>query len=308
MARVEQHDVVVVGGGPAGVSCALECLDVKLDVVLLEERPRLGGQLADAPNSIRNLPAGRFADGEALREALEQSARLLGERCRVGAALRQADLAQRWLGVGNGRLEFRALVIASGRRRRLLPFAEEGALGGDVTYQIERARDHFAGRSVVVVGGGDSAALDALELAEAGSRVKLLHRSPMLTARPEIVADVRAAPRVEDWTGWEVVSLQGQERLEALVAAHAQTGERRVLRAERLVVKLGYAPSTEPFHGQLELDREGAVVVGPELTTSQRGVFAAGDVVAGSYPRVAVAMGQGVLAARSVQRYLRSAM
>jgi thioredoxin reductase (NADPH) len=305
MGGVEQHDVAVVGGGPAGVSCALECHDVKLDVVLLEERPRLGGQLADVLNSIRNLPAGLFSNGEVLRDALEESASLLGERRRVSCEVNHADLERRSLAVGSRRIEFRALVIASGRRCRLLPFALEGALGGDITYQVERRWESFAGRSAAVVGGGDSAALDALELARAGSRVRLLHRSPALTARPDIVAEVRAEPRIEDWAGWEVASLQGVDRLEALSAAHFRTGERRVLPIERLVVKLGYAPNTQPFRGQLELDREGAVVVGPDLATSRPGVFAAGDVVAGSYPRVATAMGQGVLAARSLQDYVR---
>ena len=305
MAQTERHDIVVVGGGAAGVGCALECHDVKRDVLLLESQPRLGGQLAEVTNSIRNLPAGRFRDGEALRRALEESADILGEQRRVDCAVERVDLGRRFVEASGRRIGFRALVIASGRRRRRLPIASEGDLGGDVTYQIELRPGHFAGRPVAVVGPGDSAALDALELAEAGSHVVLLHRSRTLSARADIVAAVGAEPRIDELAGWEVESLNGAERLEAIRAVQGDTGERRRLAVGGLVVKVGYAPNTEPFRGQLELDREGAVVVGPDLTTSRPGVFAVGDVVAGSYPRVATAMGQGVLAARSVLRFLQ---
>jgi len=304
MAEPEEHDVVIVGGGAAGVSCALECHDVKLDFMLLEAEPRLGGQLAEAPNSIRNLPAGRFPNGAALRRALEESALILSERCRVGCEVERVELGRRWVETGDLRIGFRALVIASGRRCRRLPIAVEGDFGGDVTYQIERRPGHFAGRPVAVIGPGDSAALDALELAGSGSRMVLLHRSRALSARPDIVAAVEAEPQIEVLPGWVVESLAGAERLESITAVQLETGVRRVLNVGGLVVKVGYAPNTEPFRSQIDVDHEGAVVVGPDLATSQRGVFAAGDVVSGGYPRVATAMGQGVLAARSLLRFL----
>jgi thioredoxin reductase (NADPH) len=304
MAEAERHDVVVLGGGAAGVGCALECLDVKLDVLLVEARTQLGGQLAEVPNSIRNLPAGCFRDGEALRRALEESAVILGERKRLGCEVLRADLDRRWLEAGDHRIDFRALVIGSGRECRRLSLAVEGDFGGDVTYQIEWRPGQFSGRPVAVVGAGDSASLDALELAKGGSHVFHVHRARTLSARADIVADIDAEPGIEELAGWEVESLAGAERLEGITVVKRDTGERRVLPVGGLVVKVGYAPNTKLFDGQIELADEGGIVVGLDLATSREGVFAAGDVLAGSYPRVATAMGQGVLAARSVLHYL----
>ena len=211
---------------------------------------------------------------------------------------------RRWLEAGGQRIAFRALVIASGRERRQHPLAVEGDFGGDVTYQIESRPGHFSGRPVAVVGAGDSASLDALELARGGSRVFHVRRARALSARPDIAADVVAEVGIEELAGWEVESLAGADRLTGITIVQPGTAERRVLPVGGLVVKIGYAPQSELFAGQIELDAEGGVVVGADLATSREGVFAAGDVVAGSYPRVATAMGQGVLAARSVLRFL----
>jgi len=298
----DEAQAIVIGGGVAGVSCALECFDVRVDCLLLEARSELGGQLHEVPNSIRNLATGRFDDGAGLRRSLESAAEILGERRRLGAPVERADLAAGWIEAGGWRLSARAFVIATGRRRRTLPAFAEGALGGDVTYQFEPRREHFLGRDAAVVGGGDSAVLDALELAAGGARVHLLHRSP-LAARPDVVQALRNEPRIEDLEGWEPESLLGDGRLAGVVAVRRGSGERRELRVGALVLKLGYAPNTEPFAGQIALER-GAVVVDADLRASLPHVFAAGDVIAGSYPRIAAALGQGSLAARSVLRLL----
>ena len=199
----------------------------------------------------------------------------------------------------------RALVIATGVARRELAAAPDGAFGGDVSYLIEARPGWFTGRDVAVVGGGDSAALDALELAEAGSTVFLVHRSDQLTARADIVDRLQREPRITELAGWEVEALHGDERIEGVTVVGNSTGERRRLAVGGVVVKIGRAPRTGIVRGQLDLDHNGAVVVDEALRTSRHGVFAAGDVTAGAYWRVATALGHGSLAARSVHRHLR---
>jgi thioredoxin reductase (NADPH) len=299
-----EHDVVVIGGGVAGVNCALECFDIQLDTLLVESSAALGGQLAEITHSVRNVAAGRFANGRVLQGALLESAEILGDRVQTSHPVSNVDLGARTIDVDGERLSGRAIVLATGTRHQYLEAAPDGGFGGDITYQVERHLDHFAGKDVAVIGGGDSATLDALELARRGSSVKLIHRSSELTARHDIVRQVGDEPRVEDLPGWELEAAQGNERLENIVIVRPSTGEHRDVAVERLVVKIARVANTELFAGQVELDRSGAVVVDRELRTSRTGVFAAGDVVSGAYARVAAALGQGSLAARSVLHYL----
>jgi thioredoxin reductase (NADPH) len=306
MGPERQHDVVIIGGGPAGVSAALECFDIQLDTVLLEARSALGGQLAEIPNSIRNVAAGWFDDGPGLQAQLQRVAAILGTRVLVDHRVTTADLAAGWVEAGGRRYHGRALLVASGSEPQRLAVAPDGACGGDVTYRLEVDPGRFGGRPVIVVGGGDSATLDALELADIAASVTLVHRSERLTARGDVVERLHRDPRIEDLPGWEVEAIDGHERLEHVVLVHRGSGERRRVAAGGLVVKIARAPSTSMFAGQLELDGDGAVVVDDELRTSCPGVFAAGDVVAGSYWRVAVAYGHGVLAARSILRHLEA--
>jgi len=296
--------VVIIGAGVAGVSCALECVDIQLDTLVFESAPQAGGQLDEIPHSIRNVATTHFANGQAMQNGLEESAAILGARLRRSTPITRVDLAEGWVEADGASVHTRAFVLATGTSRQELPAAPDGAFGGDVTYQLEPRRERFVGREVVVIGGGDSGTLDALELARAGSAVKLVHRSPELTARDDIVEQVAREPLIQQLAGWELESLHGGERLEEVVLRHADE-QRLQVPAGGLVVKIARVPRADLVHGQLDLDRHGAIVVDSELRTSRAGVMAAGDVVANAYPRIATALGQGVLAARSVLRYLQ---
>jgi thioredoxin reductase (NADPH) len=300
-----QHDVVIVGGGPAGVSAALECKDIQLDVVLLEASPTLGGQLVEITHPIRNVATGSYADGRALQVGLQTAAQVLGDVVRLEHPVSAADLAAGWLEAGGQRIRGKALLIASGTTPEHLPIAPDGAFGGDVTYHVESDPDRFKGRPVVVVGGGDSATLDALFLAPLASSVILAHRSDALTARHDIVARLRAEKRVEDLPEWQVESLRGGDRLEEVVLVHPATGDRKTVPAGGLVVKISRDPSTRPFRDQIDVDRRGFIVADSGLRTSRPGVFAAGDVVSGAYWRVSSALGHGSLVSRAILRYLQ---
>ncbi len=300
-----QHDVVIVGGGAAGVSAALECGDIQLDVVLLEATDALGGQLAEITHPVKNVATGRYADGRDLAVGLRRSADQLGDRVFLDHQVSAAGLAAGWVKANGTRFRSNALLLASGTVPQHLAVAVDGAFGGDVTYHVEGDPHRFTGRPVVVVGGGDSAVLDAIGLAPIASSVVLAHRSERLTARDDIVAQLRNEPRVDDLAGWEVESVHGQERLEEVVLVHTASGERRTLPAGGLVVKISRDPCTDVFRGQIDLDRRGFIITDEHLATSCPGVFAAGDVVSQAYWRVSNALGHGSLVSRTILRFVQ---
>src|SRR5260370_6521934 len=137
MTGEEQHDVVIVGGGLAGVNCALECFDIQLDTVLVEASATLGGQVSEILHSVRNVAAGRFADGRALQQALLESAEILGDRVRLSHPVTTAEVGARAVEVDGLRLSGLALVGATGTHQQYLAAAPCGAFGGDITYQRE---------------------------------------------------------------------------------------------------------------------------------------------------------------------------
>ena len=303
----DHHQVVIIGGGMAGLSCALECYDIQLDTVVLEMQAELGGQVTEIPFHVRNVAAGVYDDQHPLPLAVERSAVILSDRARRSWPVDRINVRERWVESAGRRLVADTLVIATGVGLRRLPAAADGAFGGDVTYQLGSDLDRFAGRPVVVIGGGDNATLDALALAQTKSPVTLVHRSERLASRPDIASQLRDDPRITELGGWELDTVVGDDRLDEVVLVRPATGERKSVKAGGLVVKVGKAPRTELVQDQLETDHSGAVVVDETLATSRPGVFAAGDVVAGAYWRIATAIGQGSLAARSVLRHLKAA-
>jgi thioredoxin reductase (NADPH) len=299
------HDVVVIGAGPAGVSAAIECIDVRLDVVVLEAASKVGGQIDQIPHTVRNVvPA---PDGnDALVDALARHASTLGDRLQLDQTVTQLDLAAGLVDAGRHRYRARSVLVATGSRRRELENAPDGSFGGDVTYLVEPHLTRFAGLPMAVIGGGDSAVLDALALAAVGSQVTLVHRSHYLTARRDLVERVRAEGRITEMAAWTLDMLVGSDHLQGVDVSDRSTGERRRLDVDGLVLKLGREQRVDLVRDQLGIGIHGGIVVNGDLRTSDPGTFAAGDVVEGAYERIATAIGQGSLAARSILGYLES--
>jgi thioredoxin reductase (NADPH) len=297
--------VVVIGAGAAGVSAAIECFDIQLDAVVLEAVGRVGGQIEQIPHAVRNV-APAPEGNEALVAAMGRHASILGDRLRLDQAVTRVDLAGGLVEAGSQRYRARSVLVATGSRRRELDDAPEGSFGGDVTYLVEPHLARFAGLPMAVLGGGDSAALDALALAEAGSAVTLVHRSPDLTARRDVAERVRSEGRITEMGGWALQRLIGSDHLEAIDVSNPSSGEHRRLDVRGIVLKLGREKTVDLVRGQLDLGGHGGIVVDAGLRTSDPRTFAAGDVVEGAYERIATAVGQGSLAARSILHSLES--
>jgi len=301
------HDVAVIGAGAAGVSAAIELYDIKLDVIVFEATGKVGGQIEHIPHAVRNV-APAPEGNQALVDALARHASTLGDRLHLDQVVTRVDLATGLIEAGAHRYRARSVLMATGSRRRELEHAPDGSFGGDVTYLVEPHLARFAGLPMAVFGGGDSALLDALELAESGSHVTLVHRSPRPTARPDVVDRVRSEGRITELAGWTLDSLVGSDHLERVDLVEPNSDQHRQLEVAGVVLKLGRAHCVDLVRDQLEIGAHGGIVVNGDLRTSEPRTFAAGDVVEGAYERIATAIGQGSLAARSILDYLASGL
>lgn len=303
MAQTENiYDSIIVGGGPAGISCALECHESALDVVVLEREERAGGQIPSIPSPIFNYVAGHFENGEAARKELENVANLfLGERLLTNCNVQSLDLSRKEVVTNKGIFRGKTIFLATGYRLRRWDFPVPELLAKDVLYRSGIVREELQGKPVAIIGGGDSAVFTALDLADHGCPVTVLARSEKFKARPDIVARMYQHDGIEVHTGTSVKSLSGGKKLERILAENSK-GDIYVP-CEKLIAKLGYLPNTELFAQQVD-SSQGHIKVDERFATSAEGVFAGGDIVTPGYDRIAFAAGSGMMAARSIRCYL----
>jgi thioredoxin reductase (NADPH) len=299
------RDLLIVGAGTAGVSAALWAHSLHLDVEILEAAPEPGGQLLHVHFHPREIPGVLAGDGRAIAGSYAQQLAESGIPVRYGVRAEALELREhpgvRLADGSHGTA--RALLIACGARRRKLdvPGARELEDRG-VSYSATRDRDRLAGRSVVVVGGGDGAFENALLLTDAGCEVTLLVRGSV-RARREFRERLAAAPRARVLEHTRVAEVLGESSVRAIRVLDA-AGDRE-LACEGVVVKLGVEPNTEWCRDQLAHDAEGYLLVDGALATSAPGVWAAGDIVRPLRASVPVAAGHGALAAAAIRAAVR---
>ena len=301
------RDVLIVGAGPAGVSAALWARSLGLEPRVLESAPEAGGQLLHVhfhPGDLAGVSAG---DGPTIAAAMARQLAEARIEARFGAAAtalatghdgsRPAVIAE-----AGERIEADAVLIATGVRRRRLEVPGERELEGrGVSYSATLDRVRFAGKHVVVAGGGDAAYENALLLTAVGCTVTLVVRGAP-RARAEFRARVAADPRIEVRERTRVTAVIGSDQVRAVRVA-GPAGEEEVA-AAGIVIKAGVIPNTEWCRAALAHDRAGFLAVDASLAASRPRVWAAGDVTRPAPLAIAVAIGQGALAAAAIRNAL----
>ena len=315
-------DLLVVGAGPAGLAAAVYGASEGLSTIAVEG-VATGGQ-AGTSSRIENylgFPAG--ISGAELAERAEIQAQKFGAHINVAAEATSIEASANGYAVtteDGETIHARSVVIATGVRYRRLPIARMQELEGiSVYYAATIAEAQLcAGSPVAVVGGGNSAGQATLFLSRHAAGVSLIVREPDLGAHmSRYLADrITRTDNVEVHTHTELRELCGDEALEAVVVEHTDSGEHETLSATAIFIFIGATPHTDWLGGLLELDENGYIRTGGDVTlpggadgglgepllleTSQAGVFAAGDVRSGSVKRVATAVGDGSMAVRLV--------
>ncbi|HEV7807211.1 MAG TPA: FAD-dependent oxidoreductase [Solirubrobacteraceae bacterium] len=314
-------DLLVVGAGPAGLAASVYGASEGLRTIAVEG-VATGGQ-AGTSSRIENylgFPAG--ISGAELAERAEIQAEKFGARIEVSAeatAIAPSATGYAVTCTDGDTIHARSVVIATGVRYRKLPIARLEELEGVAVYYAATIAEAqmCAGDRVVVVGGGNSAGQATLFLSEYVPLIHLVVREPELgTHMSRYLADrIERATNVEVHTSTELRELRGERALEAVVVENNATGDRDTLAVRSLFIFIGARPHTAWLGGLVELDGDGYIRTGRDVTapvdgdpllleTSRPGVFAAGDVRSGSVKRVATAVGEGSMAVRLVHEHL----
>jgi thioredoxin reductase (NADPH) len=303
------YDVLIIGAGAAGLSAALWCDELGLDTLVLEASAEVGGQLLWVHNPVENYLGARAANGRELRDAFAAQVADAEFDLWTGVRVESVDLGAKRVSLRSGeQLQSIFMIIATGLRRRRLGVPGEAEFAGrGMIESAARDRELFAGKDVVVVGGGDAAVENALLLAEVCPTVTLVHRRKKLRARAEFVERLQGTHCVTVFTESELVSVIGGERVEAVEIRRRGALKAFQMATGGVLVRVGYEPNTEPFRGQLETDDGGYLRVTSEQETSVDNVFAAGDVSSPLAPTVSGAVGSGATAAKIIASRLRDA-
>ena len=298
------YDVIILGAGPAGLTAGIYAARGGLNAVIVENKA-VGGQAA-LTAEIENYPGFESVSGFELVSLMQAQCERLGVafvydnpvNVSLDGNIKSVETAY------SGVLEARAVIIATGAMPRTLGLPRESALmGGGVSYCATCDGAFFKGKAVAVVGGGNTAAEDALYLEKFASSVTLIHR------RDALRADAILAKRIAESTvkvAWDsvVTQLNGENKLSSVTLKNVKTGELSDLPVSGLFVAVGQTPATEGLRG-VELDG-GYIVTDEEMRTSLPGVFAAGDVRKKTLRQVVTATADGAIAAESAIKFLNT--
>lgn len=304
----EHVRVLIVGSGPAGFTASIYAARANLSPVLYEGL-QPGGQLTTT-TEVENFPGyPKGTTGESLMDDMRQQATRLGVEIRSGVVTAASLSAEKRVVTIDGSKEIEAdvLIIATGAQAKYLGLpSEEKFKGMGVSACATCDGFFYRGKTVAVVGGGDTAGEEATYLASLCKHVYLIVRKPYMRASKAMVDRVNATPNVEVLYEHVTEEILGDESgVTGIRVRNTAKDEVRDLQLDGFFLAIGHQPSTEVFRGQLELDDQGYIVTQPGTPqTSVPGVFAAGDVQDRHYRQAIVAAASGCKAALDAERYL----
>lgn len=303
---MEKWELIIIGAGAAGLTAGLYGARSGLKTLIIEEK-MAGGNTVNAP-VIENYPGFISITGQELVQKMV-------EQCtRFGVEIRQLEKVER-LELDNVKKVFTnrnvyeasAIIIATGTHHRKLGVPGEEEFGGKgVSYCAICDAPFFKDRRILVVGGGNSAAITALYLSEVASTVKLSHRRSQLRAEEALVRELKKKGNVEILWNTVVKEIKGDTLVREVVLYNNETGEASRLEVDGVFVQIGEVPNSEfAQKAGIEVDEAGYIIVDFRQRTNKKGVYAAGDVTNRPVKQIGTAVGEGTIAATDAYGYIR---
>ena len=299
------YDVIIIGGGPAGLSAGLYTSRDKLSSLLIE-RGLVGG-LINETDRLDNYPG--FPDGisgSELTQLMHKQATSYGLQTVTAEVTALEDNENiKIIKTSQGEYNAKAVIVAGGSERQLLGApGERDFTGRGVSYCATCDAPFFSGKIIAVVGGGNAAVYEALHLAKFASKVYLIHRRDQLRATAVVQEKAFSQPNIEILWSSVIEAIEGTNAVEKLALRRTDNDQKSTLAVNGVFIAIGLKPNTAYLKDILSLDKQGAIVVNENMQTSAPGILAAGDIRSGSIRQVISAAGDGATAAIYAKSYI----
>lgn len=296
------YDIIVIGGGPAGITAAVYARRANKSVLVIE-KGSFGGQITFSPK-VENIPGFSEVTGNEFAEKLvEQALGLDAEvECAEVLEIKQGDV--KTVVTDSGEFEAKTVIVATGAKHRMLGLArEEEFVGEGISFCAVCDGAFYAGRDVAVIGGGNSALQEAILLADLANKVYVVQNLDFLTGEQKLQEKLSAKENVEIILGHTVKGIIGDTTLTGITIADGNDNENH-LDIDGMFVAIGLIPQNEAFEGVINLDERGYVASDENCLTNADGIFVAGDCRSKKIRQVATAAADGAVAALAACDYL----
>lgn len=299
------YDIITVGGGPAGLTAAIYARRAGKSVLVIE-KAAFGGQITFSPR-VENIPGFESVTGNEFADALVGQALGQGVEIEVGEVTRIIDGTPKIVMTDSGEFYARAVIIATGaKHRRLGLCGEEELVGRGISFCAVCDGAFFAGKHVAVIGGGNSALQEALQLSQIASKVTLVQNLDFLTGEKMLSDALMQKDNVEILLSKTVSRVIGDGELEGIEIRDEKSGTTERIDVEGMFVAIGLVPQNEPFADIITLDSRGYADYGEECAAERDGIFVAGDCRRKNVRQVTTAASDGAIAALAASAYVES--
>ncbi len=296
------HDIIIIGGGPAGLVAALYARRANKSVLVIE-KGSFGGQITYSPK-VENIPGFISLSGNEFAEKLVEQVLEQGADVELAEVLSVKDGEIKTVVTDSGEYEGKAVIVATGARHRMLGLErEEEFVGEGISFCAVCDGAFYQGKTVAVIGGGNSALQEALLLSDLAKKVYLVQNLGFLTGEEKLSEQVYGKDNIEVILNTTVDSLIGEKELKG-ITVKGENGEKTDIQVDGMFVAIGLIPQNEMLSDLITLDARGYVDADESCTTNKSGIFVAGDCRTKRIRQVATAASDGAIAALAACDYV----